>query len=177
MSDDSVARWTIRRPGRRSDLHPRTRMQVGTRPPGEHPPMSLETSRPRRGLCGYPIDAALVTRRSQRNEPEIAMTQEQGHPRYWDAVQEYSVAMSGPAATPGESGGQPWVAFLGFGPEMRARPDDGLIHLRGGGRFLGPRTLCGKQGRRRWKGSGRLCRECDALAGPPDRSPQRPDSN
>ena len=35
--------------------------------------MSLETSRPRRGLCGYPIDAALVTRRSQRNEPEIAM--------------------------------------------------------------------------------------------------------
>ena len=65
--------------------------------------MSLETSRPRRGLCGYPIDAALVTRRSQRNEPEIAMTQEQGHPRYWDAVREYSVAMSGPAATPGES--------------------------------------------------------------------------
>ena len=45
--------------------------------------------------------------------------------------------MSGSAATPGESGGQPWVAFLGFGPEMRARPDDGLIHLRAGAGFWG----------------------------------------
>lgn len=98
------------------------------------------------------------------------------HRSYWYAVREYSVAMSGSAATPDESGAQPWVAFIGFGPEMRARPDDGLIHYQGAGGFLEPRTLCGKPGRRRWKGSGRLCRDCDGLAGPPDRSPQQPDS-
>ena len=40
---------------------------------GEHPPMSLETSRPRSVFGGYPIDTALAWRKSQRNEPQIAM--------------------------------------------------------------------------------------------------------
>jgi hypothetical protein len=65
---------------------------------------------------------------------------------------------------------QPWVAFIGFGGrEMLANPDDGLIHYRGVGRLLRPRTLCRRRGRRPLRGSGRLCRECLALGGDPRR--------
>lgn len=60
-----------------------------------------------------------------------------------------------------------------WGHLLLARPDDGLIHYRGAGRLLWPRTLCGKPGRRRWRGSGRLCLECDALAGGPERRRSR----
>jgi hypothetical protein len=146
--------------------------------PRERPPMSLATSRPRSVFGGYPIDAAPASRNSQPNEPEIAMDPVTGTGEIGTPFENNPVAMSGSAATPDKSETQTRVGFIGFGGNLLlARPDDGFIHYRGAGRLLWPRTLCGKTGRRRWRGSGRLCRECDALAGPPDRTPQRPASN
>jgi hypothetical protein len=76
--------------------------------------MSLETSRPRSVFGGYPIDAAPVARNSQRNEPDRYGPSNR-HQRYWDAVREYSVAMSGSAATRDESRDQPWDSFSVLG--------------------------------------------------------------